>query len=116
MIVVISVLTILFVAGLACGGGGALAPTPTTMLTPMPTPTPSLTKTECEVDRDALQAALYAYHAEKGEWPTVDGRAGDIVWDKLVPHFLPEIPSTDSKCDWQVDSKPEGGVCLWERC
>jgi len=81
---------------------------------PKATPTPKVT--QCEIDRDAIQAALDAYHAEMGEWPTADGQPGDIEWDKLVPDFLDEIPATDSTCDWQVNSDPEGEVCLQHGC
>ena len=101
-VISILALSILLVSGLACGGGDE----------PTLTPTP----TQCEADRDAVQVALDAYHDDTGEWPTADGGPGDIEWDKLVPGFLVEIPSTDSKCDWQVNSDPEGQVCLWERC
>ena len=60
--------------------------------------------------------ALFAYHDANGIWPTANGQPGDINWDKLVSAFLNEVPSTDNKCDWQVDSNPEGGVCLWKQC
>ena len=70
----------------------------------------------CEPDRDAIQVALDAYHDKYGKWPTDDGRPGDIEWSKLVPDFLPYIPHTDTRCDWQVNSNPEGHVCLWQRC
>ena len=72
--------------------------------------------TKCEIDRDAIQVALDAYQDDTGEWPTTDGQPGNIEWDKLVPGFLDEKPPTDSKCDWQVNSDPEGDVCLWKRC
>jgi hypothetical protein len=67
----------------------------------------------CEDDRDATQAALRAYHSEQGEWPTADGGPGDIEWDKMMPGFIDEIPINDYFCDWQVNSNPEGEVCLW---
>ena len=63
----------------------------------------------------AIQAALDAYHDENGEWPTDDGGPGGIEWEELVPDFLSEIPSA-SKCDWQVNSDPEGEVCVPEHC
>ena len=91
-------------------------PTPELTPTPTPTPTPGRTPTKCEVDRDAIQVALDAYHAEKGEWPTADGQPGNIEWGKLVPGFLDDIPGTDSRCHWQVNSDPEGEVCLWKTC
>lgn len=81
-----------------------------------PGPTPTLGPAGCEPDRDALQVALHAYNDKTGEWPTYDGQPGDIDWNKLVPGYLPYIPNTDSRCDWQVNSNPEGGVCLWQRC
>ena len=81
-----------------------------------PTPTATLGPEGCVPDRDATQEALYSYHAEQGKWPTADGLPGDIKWDRLVPDFLPYIPHTDSNCDWQVNSDPEGEVCLWEVC
>ena len=117
-IISILALSILLVPGLACGGGGEPEATPTPMptLTPTQEPTPGRTPTQCETDRDAVQAALDAYHDDTGEWPTADGQPGDIDWDELVPGFLDEVPSTNSKCDWQVNSDPEGKVCLWERC
>ena len=65
---------------------------------------------------NAIQAALHAYYSKFGEWPTASGEPGDIKWNKLVPDFLPYIPHTDSQCDWQVNSDPEGEVCLWEIC
>jgi len=68
----------------------------------------------CEDDRDTLQAALNAYKAEEGEWPTADGRPGDIEWDRLVPRFLDYRTISDYWCDWQINSNPEGDVCLWQ--
>ena len=79
-------------------------------------PVPTLGPLGCEPDRDALQAAIYAYNAKYREWPTLDGKPGDIYWDRLVPDFLPYIPNTDRRCNWQVNSNPEGQVCLWEKC
>ncbi len=109
-ILVIFILGMLVVSGFACGGGGESEATPTPTLTPTPTPTPA--PTQCEADRDAVQAALYAYYAEEGEWPTETGGPGDIEWEKLVPSFLPTIPATDDNCDWSVNSDPEGEVCV----
>jgi len=91
-------------------------PTPTPEATPTPTPEPTRAPSRCELDRDAVQVALDAYHDDTGEWPTADGQPGDIEWDELVPGFLDGVPSTDSKCDWQVNSDPEGDVCLWKKC
>jgi hypothetical protein len=130
-IITISILCILLVAGLSCAKGSnngmpsptpTLSPTisptvpPTVSPTLSPTPTATLGPEGCQPDRDAIQVALNAYHAENGDWPTADGDPGDIKWSKLVPEFLPYIPHTDDKCDWQVNSDPEGEICLWERC
>ena len=93
---------------------------PTCTSTMSPTLTTTATATlgleGCRPDRDAIQAALHAYYYEFGEWPTASGESGDIKWSKLVPDFLPYTPHTDSQCDWQVNSDPEGEVCLWEIC
>ena len=105
------VLGMLLIGIFACGGGGGSEATPT----PTATTTPTATPTPCEADRSAVQAALYAYHMQNEEWPTETGESGDIVWEKLVPIFLPSIPTTDDNCDWSVDSDPEGGVCVGER-
>jgi len=102
---IIIILGMLLIGIFACGGGGESEATPT----PTPTPTP------CEADRSAVQAALYAYHMQNEEWPTETGEPGDIEWEKLVPSFLPDIPTTDDNCDWSVNSDPEGGVCVGER-
>jgi len=90
-----------------------LASTPTPTSTPTPLPTVIMT---CEEARDAIQDALDAYHAEYGEWPTADGQPGDIEWTKIVPDFMAAVPVNDSKCDWQVNSDPEGEVCLLNQC
>ena len=126
-IVAISLLCILLVSGLSCAKGsnnGMPSPTPTPSttsnasptLTSAITPTATLGPEGCEPDRDAIQVALNAYHAENGDWPTVGGDPGDIKWSKLVPDFLPYIPHTDSDCDWQVDSNPIGTICLVHQC
>jgi hypothetical protein len=85
---------------------------------PFPTsqPTATLGPEGCQPDKDAIQAALSAYHTRNGNWPTADGQPGDILWDKLVPAFLPYIPHTDSNCDWQVNSNPYGEICLAHPC
>ena len=115
VVAVLLVLISLLLVGFACSGGGGGGETiPTVPSTP--TGQPTITPTACEIDRDAIQAALYAYHDQKGEWPSADGISGDIVWEKLVPGFLAETPETDEKCDWQVNTKPEGELCLWEQC
>jgi hypothetical protein len=83
-----------------------------------PEPVPTLGPLGCEPDRDAIQAALYAYNASHGEWPTADGEPGDIVWSKLIPQYLPKRPQTDlsPSCDWHVNIDPEGEVCVPKRC
>ncbi len=104
-------LGILLVSGFACCPEGAGPEA-----TPTPTPTVTHTPTQCEADRDAIQAALDAYHDETGEWPTSDGQPGDIEWTELVPDFMAGIPANDSLCEWAVNSDPEGEVCLLNMC
>jgi len=70
----------------------------------------------CGEARDTIQQALDFYYDEHEEWPTTDGQPGDIEWTKLVPDFMAGIPSNDSKCEWQVNSDPEGVVCLQHIC
>ncbi|MCK4722656.1 MAG: hypothetical protein KAT75_05100 [Dehalococcoidia bacterium] len=101
-------LGMLLISALACTAMGGAAATPT--------PTPEALLTKCEKDRGAIQAAIYAYNAEHGEWPTADGQPGDIWWDKLVREYLDDMPPTNSKCDWQVNSDPEGEVCVPNTC
>jgi hypothetical protein len=79
-------------------------------------PTPTLTAPTCEQTRDAIQAALDAYHAEHEVWPTADGEPGDIDWTKLVPDFMEAIPADDVTCDWQVNAHPVGKVCVIHWC
>jgi len=95
----------------ACTADGAQEPTPTG--TPSPVPTVSMT---CDEARDAIQNALDAYCAVHAEWPTADGQPGDLDWRKLVPAFLEYAPGNDSKCNWAVNSDPEGEVCVQNRC
>jgi hypothetical protein len=95
----------------------ASTPTPTPIPTPTPKPTPLPTEQmSCTEARDAIQNALDAYHAEYGEWPTADGQTGDIEWTKIIPDFMAAVPANDSQCDWQVNSNPEGEVCLLHQC
>jgi hypothetical protein len=94
-------------------------PTPTPTATPTPTPTPTPLPTvvmSCDQARDAIQIALDTYNAMHGEWPTIDGQPGDMDWTKLVPDFIDGIPSNDTKCEWWVNSDPEGDVCLQNVC
>jgi hypothetical protein len=100
----ILMLCVLLISSLACGGGGETAAVPT------------LGPAGCDPDRDATGAAIAAYHARYGGWPTADGEPGDMDWDKLVPEFLPYTPKTDSKCQWGVNGDPAGEVCLQNRC
>ena len=84
--------------------------------TPLPTRLPTIGD-NCQRDRDDIQVAISAYHEANGDWPTVDGQpGGDIVWAKLVPDLLEGVPALDEFCDWQVDSNPEGAVCLLTPC
>ncbi|MDY6911420.1 MAG: hypothetical protein SVM79_03565 [Chloroflexota bacterium] len=108
----------------ACGGEAdktsqlqeTPAGTSTQAVTPESEGTPATPPTPCEIDRDAIQIALNDYHLANGHWPTADSQPGDIVWDKLVPDFLGEVPPTDEDCEWQINSDPEGEVCLLTPC
>jgi hypothetical protein len=100
----ILLLCVLLVSVVACNGGGETAAVPT------------LGPPGCAPDRDATGAAIDAYHARYGDWPTASGEPGDMDWDKLVPEFLPYKPGTDSKCQWGVNGDPEGEICLQNRC
>lgn len=133
----ILLVSILFLTGASCPGGEGAKPTPTptstatiaptsTPLAAKPTPTATATPTAeamptvfptlgpegCAPDRDAIQAAIYAYNASHGKWPTADGKPGDIAWAKLVKEYLQYVPHTNDECDWQVNSDPEGEVCV----
>ncbi len=133
----ILLISILFLTGASCPGGQVAEPTPTPTQTPaatvIPTSTPAAAEptatatatTEatpaviatlgpegCVPDRDAIQAAIDAYHADKGDWPTADGKPGDIAWAKLVKEYLPFMPHTNDECNWQVNGNPVGGVCV----
>ncbi len=77
-----------------------------------PGPTATLGPEGCVYDRDAIQDAIYSYNASHGEWPTADGRPGAIIWSKLVNDYLPYHPYTRVHCYWQVNSYPEGEVCV----
>lgn len=101
----ILLLCILLISTAACDGGGG-----------EPTAVPTLGPAGCAPDRDATQAAIDAYHAKYGGWPTADGEPGDMDWDKLMPEFLPHKPATDTKCMWGVNGDPEGEVCLQHVC
>ena len=112
VLVVFLVVAVGVVITIGVKGGFAPGPTPT----PTSMPTASITPTACELARDSIQAALDAYHAEYGEWPTADGQPGDIDWEKLVPTFMDITPSHDARGDGQVNSDPEGEVCVPKRC
>ena len=79
---------------------------------PWPGPTATLGPEGCVPDRDAIQDAIYAYNWSHGKWPTADGEPGDIAWAKLVKEYLPYMPHTNDECNWQVNSHPEGQVCV----
>ena len=106
-------LVLLLLTALACNPGGGPGATATPTGTPQPVPTVPVT---CEEAQDSIQQALDAYHAQYGNWPTADGEPGDIVWPKLVPDFMEYGPGNDNKCDWWVNSDPEGKVCLLHNC
>jgi len=91
-------------------------PTPTATVTETVTPAPTAPVSSCEKDKNDIQAALNAYHAANGDWPTANGQPGDIVWDKLVPQYMSAMPLIDSSCNWQVNSNPEGSVCVAHTC
>lgn len=71
---------------------------------------------DCAEAETAINDALDAYHAQHGAWPTADGGPGDIEWEKLVPAFMEALPSNDGKCNWQVNSEPEGEACVPHGC
>jgi hypothetical protein len=79
-------------------------------------PAPTVQKTPCETDRDSIQKSLNAYNEANDDWPTANGQPGDIVWDKLVPEYMSEMPVIDDQCDWQVSGNPEGTVCVAHTC
>jgi maltose-binding protein MalE len=91
-------------------------PTPTATATETMTPTPTAHVSNCEKDKSNIQTALNAYHEANGDWPTANGQPGDIVWDKLVPEYMSEMPVIDDQCDWQVSGNPEGNVCVSHTC
>lgn len=114
-IAMILLMGVLLVAGAACAEGRDVQP----IATPTPMPTQAslpATAMSCEQARDAIQEALDDFHDAHGEWPTADGRPGDIEWAKLTPEFMPGVPFNDRKCEWWVNSNPEGQVCLQNIC
>ena len=115
VLVIFLIIAVGMVITIGVKGGFEPSPTPTPLPTPTPSPTPIVTMS-CEIARDSIQPALDAYHAEHGEWPTADGQPGDIDWEKLVPAFMDTTPSNDARCDWRVNSDPEGEVCVPNRC
>ena len=112
---IIPVLIIILVAAIAVivaiGVAGWLEPGST----PTPTSLPTVSMS-CNEAKNGIQAALDDYHDSYGEWPTADGQPGDIEWTELVPDFMDAVPANDSKCDWQVNSDPEGEVCVQHTC
>jgi len=113
MTLVFVLLALLLLTGFACNPWGRSGATPTPTGTPQPVPTVAMS---CVEAQDAIQQALDAYHAKHGNWPTADGEPGDIVWPNLVPEFMEYGPGNDNKCDWWVNSDPEGEVCLMHQC
>ena len=106
-------LALLLLTGFACNPSGGPGATPTPTGTPQPVPTVPMS---CAEAQEGIQQALDDYHAKYGNWPTADGKPGDIVWPKLVPEFMEYGAGNDNKCDWQVNSDPEGEVCLMHQC
>jgi len=90
----------------------AATPTPTGT----PQPTPPLAYLNCTAARDSTQAAIDAYYAAYGQWPTADGEPGDIDWWELYPEFIEAMPSNDNSCEWWVDDNPLGSVCVLHHC
>lgn len=84
-------------------------------------PTPTATSpsaqsgSQCSDDLQRIASAFDAYYAANSVWPTADGGPGDVDWTKLVPESLDEIPVTDADCDWQVNTAPEGTVCIFDK-
>ena len=113
MTLVYLLLALLLLTAFACSPGGSPGTTSTPTGTPQPVPTVAMS---CQEAWDATQEALDAYHAKYGDWPTADGKPGDIVWPKLVPEFMEYGPGNDNKCDWWVESDPEGQVCRCYEC
>ena len=119
-IVIMIILGISLLSGYACSLGSAPTMTPgaTSSASAGPTYTPISTPKEppqCEADRVAIQAAIDDYYEANGQWPTADGQPGLILWDKVVPGLMEEVPST-TECKWQVNSNPEGKVCQSAKC
>lgn len=112
-VLLLLVLVALLLSAGACTVDQSPPVTPTPEDTPTPVPTAS---SSCDQARDAIQVAIDAYHDRYGAWPTADGAAGDVDWSKLVPEFMEAAPANDSKCDWGVNSEPEGIVCVLHRC
>ena len=81
-----------------------------------PPPVPTKTISQCEKDELAVQAALDAYYLELEKWPTVDGLPGEIAWEEIVPTYMDEMPFANNKCEWRVNSDPEGSACMGRRC
>ena len=112
-VVLLLFLGILLLSSWGCVVDQSPPVTPTPEATPTELPTASM---NCDQAKVATQAAIDAYYAQYGAWPTADGTAGDIEWSKLVPEFMEAVPSNDSKCEWQVNSNPEGEICVLHQC
>ena len=125
VLIIILVAAIAVIVAIGVTGGFEPGSTPTSTAEPTPTPasTPTATLTPlptvvmgCVEARDTIQDALESYNTEYGNWPTMDGEPGEIEWTKLVPNFMEAVPANDSKCDWWVNSDPEGEVCVQNTC
>ncbi|MDY6918106.1 MAG: hypothetical protein SVP26_09225 [Chloroflexota bacterium] len=112
-VVLLLFLGILLLSSWGCVVDQSPPATPTPEATPTPLATASM---NCSQAKVAIQAAIDAYSAKYGAWPTGNGTAADIEWSKLVPEFMGAVPGNDSKCDWQVNSNPEGEVCVVHHC
>ena len=103
----------MLVSSLACGG--AEESKPNANITSIPTPI-SIVTMSYEEAMSAIQVAIISFDSGYEDWPITDGQSGDIEWAKLVPDFIVGIPSNDHKCEWWVNSDPEGDVCLQNIC
>ncbi len=98
----------------------AKSPTPEPVVTVTPTQTPAPTPTkppsQCEMDEIAIQVAIDSYYSEYSQWPTADGQSGEIVWDNIIPNYMDAMPYANNKCQWAINSDPEGFVCMGKTC
>ena len=113
IIILVAAIAVIVAIGVTGRFEPGSTPKPTSTGTPTSLPTVSMS---CNEAKNAIQAALDDYHDNYGEWPTADGQPGDIEWTELVPDYMEAIPANDSKCDWWVNSDPEGEVCVLHTC